>query len=88
MAISSVNNNPSILSRISPFKSKDVAVPNKNQISSADGDTLKLSDRTPKVASKTSVYTPSKPVNPLDPAVKIANATANADLKKIPGAAK
>lgn len=88
MAISSVNNNPSILSRILPFKSKDVASPDKNKISSPDGDTLKLSDRTPKAAPKTSVYAPPKPVNPLDPAVKIANVAANADSKKIPAAAK
>ncbi len=88
MAISSVNNNPSILSRILPFKSKDVATPDKNKISSLDGDTLKLSDRTPKVASKTTVYAPPKPVNPLDPTVKTANVAANADLKKIPATAK
>ncbi len=88
MAISAVNNNQAVLSRISPFKSKEVTAPNKNDISSLDGDTLKLSDRTPKVASKTTVYAPPKPVNPLDPTVKTANVAANADAKKTSAVAK
>lgn len=43
------------------------------KLSILNGDTLTLSDHTPKAASKTTVYAPPKSVNPLDPTVKTAN---------------
>jgi hypothetical protein len=81
LAIAAVNNNPSIFSRILPFKSKDVAAPAQTKATNADGDTLKLSSNTPNEVSKTAVYTQPKPVNPL-------KTTANADIKKAPAAVK
>ena len=90
MAISAIDNNQSFLSRIVPFKSKNVAASTQNKISNADGDTLKLSGNTPNVAPKTTVYAAPKPVvSSSDPTLKTTNgSSADTHLKKLPAAVK
>jgi hypothetical protein len=61
LAISAINSAPSLFSHNTIASSKPYGAPAQNKIVSADGDSLKLSNNTQNVSSKTAVYAPPRP---------------------------